>query len=479
MDPAKRKRCSPPSFLLSVLLLAPCAIVGQGLPAPQLPRSSHGGLTPELSAEQIYKRFSSRIMFLTCEESVDESALASGVLVSPDGFIVTNAHVVAKCRRMTATYISGTSRRSYEPILKYFDERSDTAVLKIPSEGLDFFDVLSRPARIGERIYAIGNPRGLEQSISEGIVSGKREQDGVPWIQHSAPISPGSSGGALIGSRGELLGINAWTRTESQNLNFAVPAATLSSALSAARTLTGVLFPPNAGLAGTYSGSVLNLTAGVLADFKIIINESSGAVYGCIAVKPPLVGSGHLRGTTHGLEFSFVVVSDSARLSFDGKRDANNLVGTYSVSLPKGGPPQHGTWVLNKTSTRSPSTELEVQNCPNDVTVSREAAEQGDASAQLALGLMYYQGTGVSQDYAQAIAWIRKAAEQGNLEAQTTLGMLYELGEGITHDYVQAAAWFRKAAEQGHASAQLSLGLLRLASDFGPLRQFVVAHPPK
>jgi S1-C subfamily serine protease len=447
--------------MLAVLLLAPCAIVSQSPPAPQLPKSPHpGGATREMSAEEIFTHFSSRILFLTCEESADKSALASGVLVSADGFIVTNAHVVGRCRRMTATYISGASRRSYEPLLKYYDEQSDTAVLKIPTEGLGFFDVLPRPVRIGERVYAIGNPRGLEQSISEGIVSGNREQDGVLWIQHSAPISPGSSGGALISSRGELLGINAWTRTESQNLNFAVPANNLVKALSGARTTGFLDFPPNTELTGTYSGVVLNLTAGVSADFTIFVAESGGAVHGCMAVKPPLTGSGHLRGTAQGMQFSLVVVSDSARLSFDGQRDANNLVGTYSVSIPNGGSQQNGTFALHKTSTEGPTSGSNVQNCPNDALVTREAAEQGDPTAQLSLGFLYYQGQGVSQDDAQAIAWIRKAAAQGNAEAQVSIGAAYTIGRGVQQNYSQAAAWFRRAAEQGNAGAQAHLGLL-------------------
>ena len=145
---------------------------------------------------------------------------------------------------MTATQISGTSRRSYEAVLKYYDKKRDTAVLKIEGNGFESFGLLTRIVRVGERVYAIGNPRGLEQSISEGIVSGLREEDGTLWIQHSAPISPGSSGGALISSRGELLGINSWFVRESQGLNFAVPASTLASAYSGARALQSFLrFP--------------------------------------------------------------------------------------------------------------------------------------------------------------------------------------------------------------------------------------------
>jgi TPR repeat protein/S1-C subfamily serine protease len=465
---AKRQWRSKQSFLLAVLLFAPYVLSSQSPPPPQPPNLSRpAGSAGEMSAEDVFKRLASRILFLTCEESADEHALASGVLVSADGFIVTNAHVVQKCRSMSATFINGASRRFYEPVLKYYDEQSDTAVLKIPAEGLDFFDVLARPVRIGERVYAIGNPRGLEQSISEGIVSGNREQDGVPWIQHSAPISPGSSGGALISSRGELLGINAWTRTESQNLNFAVPAATLVRALSGARTLTGFLdFPPNAVLTGTYSGVVLQLAAGVSADFTIVVAESRGTLQGCMVVKPPLVGSGYLRGTTHGSKFSFVVASDSARMSFDGQRAAVNLAGAYSESMPDGGPGPNGTFTLRRISADGPGSGFNVQSCPNDATVAREAAEQGDASAQLILGFLYYGGRGVPQDYPQAILWIRKAALQGNAEAQASLGMAYEMGTGVQQDAVQAVAWYREAAEHGNAGRvpiawiQNQLGLL-------------------
>jgi S1-C subfamily serine protease len=461
---ARRLRRTTSSVLLAASLFAPHSLTSQGPLVSRPPDSSRSAVAAaEMSAEEIFKRFASRILFLTCEEAADESSLASGVLVSANGFIVTNAHVVERCRSMTATHISGASRRSYQPALKYYDEESDTAVLKIPAEGLDFFSVLGRPLRIGERVYAIGNPRGLEQSISEGIVSGNREQDGVPWIQHSAPISPGSSGGALISSRGELLGINAWTRTESQNLNFAVPAVTLARALSGARTLTGFLdFPPNAELTGTYSGVVR--MHGISADFKIVASESKGAIDGCLAVMAPLLGSGHFEGTAHGLQFSFVVLTFQGgtiwREVYSGQRDANKLSGTYSGVPSGGGSEQDGAFVLHRTSDEGLGGGFNSQNCPNDAAVKREAAEQGNASAQLILGHLYYTGNGVSQDYAQAAAWIRKAAEQGNALAQYELGALYHEGHGIPQDYAQAAAWYRKAAEQGEARAQYELGVL-------------------
>ena len=438
-------RANPAMGLLSALalsLVAPHVLESQSPSAPQARSSSQSGDTARnLSAEEVFKRFASRVVFLTCDVSEDGVKLASGVLVSPDGFIITNAHVVEGCRSVTALLITGKSRRSYEALLKYSDKKSDTAVLKIQAKGLDSFDVLARPVRVGERVYAIGNPRELEQSISEGIVSGLREGEGAAWIQHSAPISPGSSGGALISSRGELLGINSWTITESQNLNFAVPAATLAEALS------------GAALTGTYSGTILNRTAWVSAEFDIILSESGAdIVRGCMAVKPPLIGSGHLLGSTHGLRLSFVVVNDSARLEFDGQRDADTLSGTYSATS-SGRPAQSGTFTLHKTSAKNPYGESKEKECPNDAKVTREVADRGDATAQLTLGLLYYEGRGVSRDLAQA-------AEQGNPEAQATLGAAYEMGLGVEQDYVEAAAWYRDASDQGYAEAQWLLGRL-------------------
>ena len=88
----------------------------------------------------------------------------------------------------------------------------------------------------------------------------------------------------------------------------------------------------------------------------------------------------------------------------------------------------------------------------------RKAAEQGDASAQFNLGIMYDYGRGVTQDYAQAALWYRKAAEQGLAAAQYNLGVAYHEGQGVPQDYVQAAVWYRRAAEQGDAAAQFNLG---------------------
>lgn len=88
----------------------------------------------------------------------------------------------------------------------------------------------------------------------------------------------------------------------------------------------------------------------------------------------------------------------------------------------------------------------------------RPLAEQGNATAQDKLGVMYAKGQGVQQDYATAVAWFRKAAAQGSAIAQENLGVMYSNGWGVPQDDASAAFWFRKAAEQGNARAQNNLG---------------------
>jgi len=90
----------------------------------------------------------------------------------------------------------------------------------------------------------------------------------------------------------------------------------------------------------------------------------------------------------------------------------------------------------------------------------RKAAEQGDASAQSSLGFRYAQGQGVPKDEQQAIFWSRKAAEQGDADAQYHLGVMYRNGRGVPKDEQQAVFWYRRAAERGDASAQNNLGLM-------------------
>ncbi len=105
----------------------------------------------------------------------------------------------------------------------------------------------------------------------------------------------------------------------------------------------------------------------------------------------------------------------------------------------------------------------------------RPLAEQGDASAQFNLALMYSNGMGVLQDDAEAAKWYLRAAEQGNASAQNNLGLMYRKGNGVLQDDAEAVKWFRMAAEQGDAQAQTNLGFMYHYGK-GVLKDNTMAH---
>ena len=105
----------------------------------------------------------------------------------------------------------------------------------------------------------------------------------------------------------------------------------------------------------------------------------------------------------------------------------------------------------------------------------RPLAEQGNAGAQNALGVMYQYGRGVAQDYKEAAKWWRLAAAQGNVSAQDNLGFMYQYGQSIAQDYKEAVKWYRLAAEQGDAAAQLNLGAM-YEDGRGVAQDYVHAH---
>jgi serine protease Do len=140
-----------------------------------------------------------------------QTAGGSGFLVSSDGYIVTNNHVIKDSTQVTVTLNDG---REFQAVVKGSDSRTDLAVLKIDAENLPFLIFGDSDAlRAGDMVFAVGNPFGLEGTITQGIVSAKGRQDlGIAtyedFIQTDAAINPGNSGGPLLNARGEVVGVN-------------------------------------------------------------------------------------------------------------------------------------------------------------------------------------------------------------------------------------------------------------------------------
>ncbi|MFZ1992072.1 MAG: DegQ family serine endoprotease [Alphaproteobacteria bacterium] len=178
-----------------------------------------------------------------------EQSLGSGVIVRSDGIIVTNNHVIAGGDELT---VALADRREFAAKVALADEQTDIAILKIDTKGqplpiIGFAD--SDRAQVGDLVLAIGNPFGVGQTVTSGIVSAlARTQVGISdyqfFIQTDAPINPGNSGGALVGLDGNLLGINTaiYSRGGGSNgVGFAIPAnmvkLVVDQALSAGRVV--------------------------------------------------------------------------------------------------------------------------------------------------------------------------------------------------------------------------------------------------
>lgn len=156
----------------------------------------------------------------------------SGVIMSPDGFIVTNHHVV---ERSTDIKVTLADKREYKAKLVGSDPSTDIALLKIEEAGLPFIVFgNSDSLRIGEWVLAVGNPFNLESTVTAGIISAKGRNINIlggaasieSFIQTDAAVNPGNSGGALVNTAGELIGINTAIITESgsyEGYSFAVP----------------------------------------------------------------------------------------------------------------------------------------------------------------------------------------------------------------------------------------------------------------
>ncbi|MDQ2990087.1 MAG: DegQ family serine endoprotease [Pseudomonadota bacterium] len=178
-----------------------------GQQAPRTP-SPRGKRTPQPQEEEVQR------------------GIGSGFIISNDGLVLTNAHVVEGADDVIVTL---TDRREFKAKVLGADKRSDVAVLKVEATGLPYLRTGdSNKIRVGEWVIAIGSPFNLENSVSAGIISAKARDTGdyLPLIQTDVAVNPGNSGGPLINMRGEVVGINSQIATLSGGYNgisFAVP----------------------------------------------------------------------------------------------------------------------------------------------------------------------------------------------------------------------------------------------------------------
>jgi serine protease Do len=177
-----------------------------GLPIPSVPRQAPRQNRPQ--------------------QEEQPRGVGSGFILSQDGYIMTNAHVVEDADEVIVTL---TDKREFKAKIIGTDKRSDVAVVKIQATGLPAVKVgdVSR-LKVGEWVIAIGSPFGLENTVTAGIVSAKQRDTGdyLPFIQTDVAINPGNSGGPLINMRGEVVGINSQIYSRSggsMGISFSIP----------------------------------------------------------------------------------------------------------------------------------------------------------------------------------------------------------------------------------------------------------------
>jgi serine protease Do len=188
---------------------------------------AHQRIPPELEGTP-FEKFFERFLGEGPRQEREAQSLGSGVVISPDGYVITNAHVIKNASKIVVQF---NDRRQMEAELVGKDPTTDIALLKVDGSGLPAAEI-GDPSQleVGEWVVAIGAPFGFENSVTAGIVSAKSRSlpndTYVPFIQTDAAVNPGNSGGPLFNMNGEVVGINAQIFSKSggfMGLSFAIP----------------------------------------------------------------------------------------------------------------------------------------------------------------------------------------------------------------------------------------------------------------
>lgn len=237
-----RKMCLIPSFIFALLAVSLQAQTLVNLPDFTPIVEKEGRVVVNISTTSrvrhtvdprqdlffdLFKQFGFEVPPAQPEQSREQS-LGSGFIIGEDGYILTNAHVVAKADQVVVKLFD---KRTFKAKIVGSDIRTDIALLKIDAKGLPQARIGSTDnARVGEWVLAIGSPFGLENTVTSGILSAKGRnlptENYVPFLQTDAAVNPGNSGGPLFNLKGEVIGVNAQIYSQHggyMGLSFAIP----------------------------------------------------------------------------------------------------------------------------------------------------------------------------------------------------------------------------------------------------------------
>jgi len=279
-----------------------------------------------------------------------ERGLGSGVIVSADGFVLTNNHVVEGAQDIRVTL---ADRREVSARLVGTDPKTDLAVLKLPGAGYPVVALAdSSRVEVAEVVLALGNPFGLSQTVTQGIVSAVGRADlGIAdyedFIQTDAPINPGNSGGALVDARGALIGINTAIFSQtggSQGIGFAVP-------VNMARQVMDQLVRRGRLTRGYLGVSLQEVTPALARGLGV--SAERGVVVGDVAPDSPAARAGLKRGA--------VILAVDGKPVDDVGRFRNLVAGTapgttLKLTVLRDGREQTLDVALGETPERGPTT---------------------------------------------------------------------------------------------------------------------------
>ena len=245
-----------------------------------------------LSAEDIAEKALAATVYLEMRDKNGKTlGIGSGFFVQPN-LIATNYHVIEGAAKGTAKLVGKYTTYNIEGVTAT-DRDNDLALLKVTAYGIKPLSLGdSDTVRIGETVYVAGNPKGLEGTFSDGIISSRRDKDTKERLQMTAPISPGSSGGPVLNRKGEVIGVffAGHRALDAQNLNFAIPSKYLKALLEQSKLAKPLSQEKQSVSADTYFlwGNVkydLGDYAGAIADYTMAIR-----------LKPDHVKAYHNRG---------------------------------------------------------------------------------------------------------------------------------------------------------------------------------------
>ncbi|MGD0281551.1 MAG: DegQ family serine endoprotease [Dissulfurispiraceae bacterium] len=243
------------------------------------------------------------------DREMKQQSLGSGFVIDKEGFIITNNHVVEGADEIKVKFSDG---REFKAKVIGRDKKTDLALIKIST----FFREMptltlgdSENMRVGDWVLAVGNPFGLEHTVTQGIISATGRVIGAGpydnFIQTDAPINPGNSGGPLVNVRGEVIGINTAIVSSGQGIGFAIPS-------SMAKTIISQLKDKGTVVRGWIGVSIQNITPEMQQSFGL--KESEGALVGDVVPRGPADAAGMKRADVI-IEFNGKKIKNMSDLS--------------------------------------------------------------------------------------------------------------------------------------------------------------------